>query len=74
MRDLRARNIFPDYKACPGERHKLLTNDKLLVGPSDSNWHHPLLANIDVAQENSNISKAALKRKREKDRERRYSS
>ena len=54
-------NIFPDYKVDSGERYKLLTNDQPLVGSSDSDWHHPL-----------NISEAALKRKREK--ERAYSS
>ena len=34
----------------------------------DSDWHHPPLVNLDVTHENSNISEAALKRKKEKDK------
>ena len=72
--DLKPENQPLSNRVTSGERCKLLTNDQLLIGPSDSDWHHPLLVNIDVMHENSNISEAALKRKREKERERGYSS
>ena len=67
-------NIYPDYKVSSGERYKLLSNEQLMVGSNDTDWHHPLLVNLDVLYQNANVSESQMKRRRTIAEDRGYSS